>query len=154
MKIILALCFSISVFATKPSPEKVEYLLSLINIEKDWGNLGDKEYQKIVAKTPVFKLVEKEMQDYLAEVFEWSQIKAEAVKVVSQDYSEKEVNKLIAIYELPVMKKFSKSYKSKLNPHLKKFVKSRLKKDDPRFVEIRNLLKKRYREKNVKPLKK
>ncbi|EQC52524.1 hypothetical protein, partial [Bacteriovorax sp. DB6_IX] len=88
MKIILALCFSISVFATKPSPEKVEYLLSLINIEKDWGNLGDKEYQKIVAKTPVFKLVEKEMQDYLAEVFEWSQIKAEAVKVVSQDYSE------------------------------------------------------------------
>ena len=70
------------------------------------------------------------------------------VDEIQKSFTEAELNKLIAVHELPVMKKYSKN---SVSPHLKSFVKSRLKKDDPRFVEIKALLKKRYKEKNVKP---
>jgi len=154
MKIILTLLISISIYGQKPSDEKVSYFLTLINVEKEWGNLAGKEYNKVVAKTPVFKLVEKELKEYFLEVFAWKDIKKSATVKLQELYTEEELNKLIAIHELPVMKKFSKNQNETLRPHLRMFVKSRLKKDDSRFLEIKKLLKKRYKEKNVKSLKK
>jgi hypothetical protein len=154
MKIILALLLTSSIYAAKPSQEKVEYFLTLINVEKDWGNLSEKEYIKITRKNKVFKLVEKELKEYFQDVFSWEQIKKIAVTEVQKSFTEEEVNKLIAVYELPVMKKFSAGYRDSITPKLRDFVKSRLKKDDPRFAQIKETLKKRYRESKSKGLKK
>ncbi len=153
MKIILITliaAFNLNIHGQKPSAEKVSLLLNLTNLEKSWEKIDKKEYQKLVRKSPIYKLVEVELTSYFNEVFSWEEIRKEATKYYQDNYTEAEMNKLIAIYELPVMKKHQSSQFGELRKKLRNFIQGRVRVDDPKFKKIKKLLKERYKKNKVK----
>lgn len=142
MKIIFVFMLSCTFAFAQVSSDKLFYLVELMGLEKSWNEAVLLQVNESIIADPKLKLVRKELSAYMLKKHGWEKSKEQALPNLLESFSVAEVNKLIAIYELPVLQKKMKML-LKLGSLVDQGVGQTLENKDSKLVKIIGLSKER-----------
>ena len=112
MKKIILVFFVVTSSFAKVNDAKVDYLIDLLDLKKSLPALQEATYNLMVKKNPELEFVEKEFHAYMKKNTYWAVVRTLIKKRFKDGFTEEEINKLIAIHELPIMSKYKKQAQS------------------------------------------
>lgn len=110
-RLLLVSIFSLCCFANTPQRGKVQYLIELLQIKNQYEKRALVSKESLAKTFSVTSASQVFFNKVHEKIFPWSGLEERFVSYFQTQFDEQELNKLIAIYELEVMKKLKGQFK-------------------------------------------